>query len=73
MGNRLDSAARGVLAGVTLLCLSIGTASAKDGWKPLTGKECPPFRVEQWLNTDADPQPSDLVGKVWMLELLSVG
>jgi hypothetical protein len=65
---------RSGVVGIAVLGLLLGTASAKEGWRTLTGKSCPPFQVESWLNTDgASPQPRDLRGRVWMLQILSVG
>ncbi len=74
MGIKPQGVALWVILGVVVPCLLAGTASAKEGWKPLVGKRPPPFRVDQWLNTDGtDPQPASLDGKVWILQFLSVG
>ena len=65
---------RTLLAGLVVVGAALGTANAKEGWKSLTGKPCPAWKVETWLNTDgAEPTPKTLMGKVWMLEFLSVG
>jgi len=65
---------RRFLAGAAVLLLWTGVAGAKEGWKDLAGRSCPPFHVEAWLNTDgARPTPESMVGRVWVLEFLSVG
>ena len=73
-GHGAEDAMRRAVIAMAVLGLWAGAASAKEGWKRLAGKPPPAFEVQQWLNTDgADPTPKSLVGKVWMIEFLSVG
>ncbi len=65
---------RCTIAALLVLGFLAPTAHAKEGWKPLVGKAPPAFHVEKWLNTDgARPSAKALLGKVWMIEFLSVG